>query len=57
MKRGDIYLANLAPRSGSEQQGRRPVVVISHDALNQIQTWNSIIVVRFRLRRRKADAV
>ncbi|MGI9056620.1 MAG: type II toxin-antitoxin system PemK/MazF family toxin [Pyrinomonadaceae bacterium] len=35
MKRGDIYLANLAPRSGSEQQGRRPVIIISHNALNE----------------------
>jgi mRNA interferase MazF len=45
MKRGDIYLANLTPRSGSEQQGRRPVIIISHDALNQIQSWRSIIIV------------
>ncbi len=45
MKRGDIYIANLAPRSGSEQQGRRPVVVISSDGLNQIQNWRSIIVI------------
>lgn len=45
MKRGDIFLANLTPRSGSEQQGRRPVIIISHNALNQTQTWRSIIVV------------
>ena len=45
MKRGEIYWANLAPRSGSEQQGRRPVVVVSHDAFNQTQGWRSIIVV------------
>lgn len=45
MKRGDIYLADLAPRSGSEQQGRRPVVIISHNALNKIESWRSIIVV------------
>jgi mRNA interferase MazF len=42
---GEIYWADLAPRSGSEQQGRRPVVVISHDAFNQTQGWRSIIVV------------
>jgi len=35
MKRGDVYWADLIPRSGSEQQGRRPVIVISHDAFNQ----------------------
>jgi mRNA interferase MazF len=45
MKRGDVYWADLAPSSGSEQQGRRPVVVISHDAFNQTQSWRSIIVV------------
>jgi|SRR5712691_6975245 len=45
MKRGEVYWADLAPRSGSEQQGRRPVIVISHDAFNQTQSWRSIIVV------------
>src|SRR5438128_459603 len=45
MKRGDVYWADLAPRSGSEQKGRRPVVVISHDAFNQTQGWRSIIIV------------
>lgn len=45
MKRGDIFWANIAPRSGSEQQGRRPVIVISHDAFNQVQNWRSIIVI------------
>jgi mRNA interferase MazF len=45
MKRGEVYWADLAPRSGSEQQGRRPVVVISHDAFNQTLRWRSIIVV------------
>ena len=45
MKRGEVYWADLAPRSGSEQHGRRPVVVISHDAFNQTPGWRSIIVV------------
>ena len=45
MKRGDLYWAELAPRSGSEQSGRRPVVVISHDGFNQTPGWRSIIVV------------
>ena len=45
MKRGDVYWADLAPRSGSEQQGRRPVIVVSHDAFNQAAGWRSIIVV------------
>src|SRR5678810_13836 len=45
MKRGEIYWAELKPRSGSEQTGIRPVVVISHDAFNQTPGWRSIIVV------------
>ena len=45
MKRGEVYWAHLVPRSGSEQQGRRPVVVISHDAFNETLGWRSIIVV------------
>lgn len=45
MMRGDIYWATLSPRSGSEQSGRRPVIVLSHDAFNQTPAWRSIIVV------------
>lgn len=45
MKRGDVYWADLAPRSGSEQAGRRPVVVVSHDGFNQTPAWRSVIVV------------
>lgn len=45
MKRGDIYWATLLPRSGSEQSGRRPVIILSHDAFNQTPTWRSIIVI------------
>lgn len=45
MKRGDVFWATLRPRSGSEQTGRRPVVVLSHDAFNQTPGWRSVIVV------------
>ncbi len=45
MKRGDIYWAELIPRSGSEQKGRRPVIIISHDGFNQTSGWRSIIVI------------
>lgn len=45
MRRGDVFWADLAPRSGSEQRGRRPVVVVSHDGLNEMPQWRSIIVV------------
>jgi len=45
MKRGDLYWADLKPRSGSEQQGRRPVVIVSSDGFNDVASWRSIIVV------------
>jgi len=45
VKRGELYWANLAPRSGSEQTGRRPVIILSHDAFNETPGWRSIIVV------------
>lgn len=45
MKRGDIYKVSLSPRSGSEQTGTRPAIVISHDAFNQTLNWRSVIVV------------
>ncbi len=45
MKRGEVYWADLVPRSGSEQTGRRPVILMSHDGFNQTPAWKSIIVV------------
>lgn len=45
MKRGDIFWARLAPRSGSEQQGYRPVVVVTRDSFNLSPKWQSVIVV------------
>lgn len=45
MKRGDVYWAEIAPRSGSEQSGRRPVIIVSHDGFNQTPGWRSVIVV------------
>ncbi len=35
MKRGDIYLVTLDPTEGREQQGHRPVLVISPQAFNE----------------------
>lgn len=34
IKRGDIYYANLNPVVGSEQGGRRPVLIVSNDIGN-----------------------
>ncbi|MBX9573038.1 MAG: type II toxin-antitoxin system PemK/MazF family toxin [Candidatus Obscuribacterales bacterium] len=35
MKRGDIYLVTLTPAEGHEQQGYRPVLIVSPAAFNQ----------------------
>ena len=36
MDRGDIYLVSLDPTAGHEQQGRRPVLVISPGPFNKL---------------------
>jgi mRNA interferase MazF len=43
--RGDICFIDLAPRSGSEQSGRRPCIVVSHDAFTSNPRWRSVTVV------------
>ncbi len=36
MERGDIYLVSLDPTSGHEQQGTRPVLVVTPGAFNRL---------------------
>lgn len=36
MERGDIYLVSLDPSSGHEQQGTRPVLIVSPSAFNRM---------------------
>lgn len=36
VRRGDIFLVNLNPASGREQQGARPVLVVSPEAYNRL---------------------
>ena len=36
MERGDIYIVPLDPTQGSEQQGTRPVLVVSPGSFNQL---------------------
>jgi mRNA-degrading endonuclease toxin of MazEF toxin-antitoxin module len=36
---------DLAPRSGSEQAGRRPGIIVSHDAFSASARWQSITIV------------
>lgn len=43
MERGDIYLVSLDPASGHEQQGTRPVLVVSPTSFNRL-TRTPIVV-------------
>ena len=45
MERGDIYLVSLDPTSGSEQQGTRPVLVVSASAFNRITKLPVIVPI------------
>lgn len=36
MERGDIYLVSLNPAAGHEQQGTRPVLIVSPTAFNKL---------------------
>jgi mRNA interferase ChpB len=36
MERGDIYLVSLDPSAGYEQQGKRPVLVVSPGKFNRL---------------------
>lgn len=54
MRRGEIYWAVLAPRSGAEQTGRRPVVLLSNDGFNRVESWRSVIVIPFSTSGRQA---
>lgn len=45
MKRGDIFITDFSPRSGSEQTGIRPSIVVSRDNFNKVKSWRSITVL------------
>ncbi len=36
MERGDVYMVSLDPAAGHEQQGRRPVVVVTLGKFNRL---------------------
>ena len=36
MHRGDVWLVSLDPSAGHEQQGTRPVLIVSPDAFNRL---------------------
>lgn len=53
MRRGEIYLANLDPTRGSEQAGRRPVLVFQHNLVNQFT--RTVICIPFTTNLRRAQ--
>ena len=44
IQRGEIYLVDLNPVHGREQAGRRPVLVLSVDAINRLPLVVSVVV-------------
>lgn len=45
MKRGEIWLVGLDPSQGHEQQGRRPVLIVSPDAFNQVTSVPIVVPI------------
>jgi mRNA interferase MazF len=43
-RRGDIYFVDLEPTRGREQKGRRPVLVVSADAINSQPLVVTVVV-------------
>jgi mRNA interferase MazF len=44
IKRGQIYFATLDPVQGREQAGRRPVLIVSDDAINSLPLVVTVVV-------------
>ncbi len=44
IRRGDIYFVDLDPTKGREQRGRRPVLVVSVDAINSQPLVVTVVV-------------
>lgn len=44
IERGDIYLVDLNPVQGREQSGRRPVLVLSVNAINKLPLVVTVVI-------------
>ncbi len=44
VRRGEIYFVNLNPVRGREQSGRRPVLIVSGDAVNRAPLVVTVVV-------------
>ena len=45
LRRGDVYWGDLDPQKGSEEGGRRPVLIFQDDLLSQ--AGNTVVVIPF----------
>lgn len=52
-RRGEIYWLQLPPASGSEQAGRRPVLIIQNDVGNRTSPTTIVTAVTSQQRRRR----
>ena len=52
--RGDIYLANLNPYKGSEQGGKRPVIIIQNNVGNHYSPTVIVAAVTSRFFKKRA---
>ncbi len=44
IERGDIYLVDLNPVQGREQAGRRPVLILSVNAINRLPLVVTVVI-------------
>jgi mRNA interferase MazF len=44
IRRGEVFFVDLKPVKGREQAGRRPVLVVSHDAINSQPLVVTVVV-------------
>ena len=50
MRQGEIWFADLDPTKGSEQSGRRPVVIISGNTLNETLPISIVVPVSSKIK-------
>ncbi len=53
MRRGDVYLADLSPVTGSEQGGTRPVVIIQNDTGNRYSPTVIVVAITGKINKAK----
>lgn len=57
IKRGDIYIADLDPGIGSEQQGIRPIVIIQNDTGNKYSPTTIVAMITSKRKKRMTTHV